>query len=631
MNRAVDSKNIRRSPLIPRKLLFGDRDVLSPKLSPDGKYLAYLAPDRRDTLQIWLYSLERATSRQVTQLEKCYIEDFYWTYSSKQLVYLQDFEGDENFHLYSVNIESARVKDLTPFANVQAEVIALEAKFPDEILVGLNKDNPQLFDVYRLNLHDGTTELDTKNPGNIVSWQASTKLEILAAIATSPNGGSDLLYRQQKDRPWQKLLHWDAEDDAEIYGFSGDDKRLYLIAFDDVNTRCLTEFNLSTQQKTIIAIDEQYDLESVVSHPTTKKIQAIAFYREKLHWQILDRDIALDFAALESVRPGQVYLIERDLADKTWLVAYSCADAPTYFYIYHRDTKSTELLFCARSQLEQQPLVAVEAISYRARDGLTIHGYLALPQQIDPPFATVMLVHGGPWFRDTWRFDPLVQWLTNRGYAVLQPNFRGSAGYGKSFLNQGDRQWGGAMNDDLIDGVNWLVRSGIAQKDRVGIMGVSYGGYAVLAALTFTPEVFACGINVVGISNLISHLENLPDYWIPHLEIFKKRIGDLDTQREFLKSRSPLFSIDKIQKPLLIAHGANDPRVKKSESEQIVNAVRQAGKSVEYVLYTDEGHGFARSENLLHFSGLAEQFLAQHLGGRFEPLEDIKGHSGVIK
>lgn len=617
--------------LIPRTTLFGNPECFDPKLSPDGKYVAYMAPDERNVLQIWLHSLEQGKSRQLTHLEKCYIWTFCWTYNPEQLVYLQDFDGDENFHLYSVNIQSNFVKDLTPFQSVQAEIIALKLKFPNEILVKLNLDCPQIFDVYRINLDNGVIKLDTKNIGNIVSWKANNQLQITAAIAVTVDGGSDLLYREQVDRPWQKLLHWDADDEGEIYDFSQDNQTLYLIAFGSVNTRCLIALNLQTNQTNIIAIDDRFDLELIVSHPTTRQIQAVAFYQEKLQWQILDPSIAQDFEALALVRPGEINPLDRDLADKKWLIAYHSDNAPNYYYIYDSESKLSKLLFCDRPKLAQLPLVSVEPISYRARDGLTIHGYLTLPQNIEPPYATVLLVHGGPWSRDTWRFDSRVQWLANRGYAVLQPNFRGSTGYGKVFLNMGNRQWGGTMQDDSIDGVNWLIQTGIANKNKMAIMGTSYGGYATLAGLTFTPDVFSCGVDVVGPSNLITYLENIPAYWVPYMEMLKNRIGDLDTEKEFLRSRSPLFSINKIQKPLLIAQGANDPRVKNLESEQIVNAMRQAGKSVQYVLYPDEGHGFARPENSLHFYGLAEEFLAKHLEGRVEPLEEVEGHSGIIK
>jgi dipeptidyl aminopeptidase/acylaminoacyl peptidase len=272
----------------------------------------------------------------------------------------------------------------------------------------------------------------------------------------------------------------------------------------------------------------------------------------------------------------------------------------------------------------------MEPISYTARDGLTIHGYLTKPVGVSTPVPTVLLVHGGPWGRDTWGYDPEVQWLANRGYAVLQINFRGSTGYGKAFLNAGNREWAAKMHDDLLDGVNWLVETGISQPDKIAIMGGSYGGYAALVGLTFSPDVFACAVDIVGPSNLITLLQSIPPYWEPIKANMYHRVGNLETEPEFLKSISPLFFVDRIQKPLLIAQGANDPRVKEAESEQIVNAMKQAGKPVEYVLYTDEGHGFARPENRLHFYARAEEFLAKYLGGRFEPAGNIANHSGVV-
>jgi dipeptidyl aminopeptidase/acylaminoacyl peptidase len=274
----------------------------------------------------------------------------------------------------------------------------------------------------------------------------------------------------------------------------------------------------------------------------------------------------------------------------------------------------------------------MQPISYEARDGLTIHGYLTTPVGIATKnLPTVLLVHGGPWVRDNWGYDPEAQWLANRGYAVLQVNYRGSTGYGKAFVNAGNRQWAAAMHDDLIDAVNWLVKQGIANPEKVAIMGGSYGGYAALVGLTFTPEVFAAGVDIVGPSNLVTLLKSIPPYWAPLLANMYHRVGNLETEEEFLKSRSPLFFVDRIQKPLLIGQGANDPRVKQAESEQIVEAMKQAGKPVEYVLYTDEGHGFARPENRLHFYAIAEEFLSKYLGGRAEPVGDIQGHSGVIK
>ncbi|MEL6439858.1 MAG: S9 family peptidase [Cyanobacteria bacterium J06621_8] len=618
-------------PLISREILFGNPERVSPKLSPDGQYIAYIAPDEQDILQVWVRAVEQEEAKKITDDKKRGIRAFFWTYNSGQLIYLQDADGDENFHLYSVDIQRNIVRDLTPFQGVQGSVIALEAEFPSEILVGLNLDNRTKFDVYRINLNNGAVEFDTENPGNIVSWTADANFQIRAAIAATPDGGSELLYRETIDQPWTTLKQWSPDDEGGVLDFAQDGKTLYLIASHDANASRLLSWDLTSQQETVIAEDSQYDVSSAISHPTNRKIQAVGFYRDKRQWQILDDSIAADWDAIAAVRSGEVNLVSRDLADKTWLVSYITDDGPVYYYIYDRATKSSKLLFSHRPELESLPLVPIKPISYPARDGLTIHGYLTVPQGISAPYPTVMLVHGGPWARDFWGYNPQAQWLANRGYAVLQPNFRGSTGYGKEFLSAGNREWAAKMHDDLLDGVEWLVSEGISERDKIAIMGGSYGGYATLVGLTFTPEVFACGVDIVGPSNLITLMQSIPPYWKPLMAMFQHRVGNLEAEADFLKSRSPLFYVDQIQKPLLVGQGANDPRVKEAESEQIVNAMREAGKPVEYVLYPDEGHGFARPENRMHFYAVAEEFLAKHLGGRFEPREDIPGHSGIIK
>jgi dipeptidyl aminopeptidase/acylaminoacyl peptidase len=618
-------------PLIPRDILFGNPQKTSPRISRDGKYLAYLAPDDKDVLQVWVRTLGEEDDRKLTNDPKRGIRAFFWTYHPDQLIYLQDSDGDENFHLYSVDIQSNIVRDLTPFQGVKAQVIDLDPDFPDEILVGLNLNNSQKFDAYRINLKNGAVEFETENPGNIIDWTANAQFQILSALAATEDGGYDLLYRENLDRDWEILRHWGPEDQGSVVSFSKDGQTLYLLASHDVNAQRLIALNLASRQETILAEDEQYDVSGIISHPTERHIQAVSIYKDKEDWQVLDENIAEDFQFLTQFRPGEFSLTSRDLADENWIVAYLTDDGPVYYYHYHRPTKSTTFLFSNRPELENLPLVSMEPISYQSRDGLTIHGYLSLPKAGEAPYATVLLVHGGPWARDTWGYSSLVQWLANRGYAVLQVNFRGSTGYGKTFLNAGNRQWAATMHDDLIDGVKWAIEQGIADRNKIAIMGGSYGGYATLVGLTFTPDVFTCGVDIVGPSNIITLMQSIPPYWKPLMAMFHHRVGNLETEEEFLKSRSPLFFVDKIEKPLLIGQGANDPRVKQAESEQIVEAMCQAGKPVEYALYTDEGHGFARPENRLHFYAIAEEFLAKYLGGQFEPVGEISGHSGIVR
>ncbi|AFZ42944.1 peptidase S9 prolyl oligopeptidase [Halothece sp. PCC 7418] len=618
-------------PLIPRSLLFGNPKRARPRLSPDAKYMAYIAPDEKDVLQVWVRTIGESDDRQVTQDKKRGIRAYFWTYKPDQLIYLQDSDGDENFHLYAVDLAKNIVRDLTPFQGVKAQPIDLDPETPDEVLVGLNLNNAQKFDVYRINLNNGAVEFDSDNPGNIVSWTADAQFQVRAAVAATSDGGSDLLYRETPDQDWELLRHWSADDEGGALSFSKDGKTLYILGSHDANAERLLSLNLESREETVIAEDEQYDVGDVLIHPTKRHIEAVSFYKDQEEWQVLDSAIAPDFEVLRQLREGEFGIASRDLADQNWLVAYATDDGPVYYYHYHRDTQKADFLFTNQPELEDLPLAKMEPVSYQARDGLTIHGYLTTPVGIEAKqLPTVLYVHGGPWARDTWGYQPTVQWLANRGYAVLQVNFRGSTGYGKDFLNAGNREWGGAMHNDLIDAVEWLKAKGISDPNRIAIMGGSYGGYATLAGLTFTPDVFACGVDIVGPSNLITLINSVPPYWKPMMSMFAHRVGDIETEEEFLRACSPLFYADRIQKPLLIGQGANDPRVKQAESEQIVAEMREKGKPVQYALYTDEGHGFARPENRMHFYAIAENFLAEYLDGRAEAVGEIEGHSGIV-
>lgn len=617
-------------PLIPRELLFGNPERTSPSLSPEGKYLAYIAPDEKNILQVWLKTVGQEETHALTRDPKRGIRFFFWTYNPDQLIYVQDSDGDENWHLYLVNVQTLVVRDLTPFQGVRAQVVNLDHNFPDQILVGMNLRDPQVFDVYQVNLKNGAVDFHTENQGNIVSWTADAEFNIRAASSSTDDGGFDLLYRETPEHPWETLRHWGPDEEGGAAFFSNDGKILYMVGNHDANAERLIALDLSTRQETVIAEDPEYDIGGLLAHPTTRKIEAVSFYKDKEEWQIIDPIIAEDIEAIKQIRPGE-FGISRTLSDEKWLISFVTDDGPVYFYVYDRPTKTHSFLFSNKPKLEGLSLAAMEPISYTAIDGLTIHGYLTKPVGVELPTPTVLLVHGGPWARDTWGYDSQAQWLANRGYAVLQVNFRGSTGYGKAFLNAANREWAGKMHQDLIDGVNWLVEKGISQPDKIAIMGGSYGGYATLVGLTFTPEVFACGVDIVGPSNIITLMQSIPPYWEPIRKNFYHRVGNLDTEPEFLKERSPLFFVDRIEKPLLIGQGANDPRVKQAESEQIFEAMKQAGKPVEYALYSDEGHGFARPENRLHFYGVAEEFLAKYLGGRFEPVGEMTGHSGVIK
>jgi dipeptidyl aminopeptidase/acylaminoacyl peptidase len=620
-------------PLIPREVLFGNPDKASPKISPDGKYLAYLAPDDKNVLQVWVRPIDKPEAKKITSDEKRGIRQYFWAFDGKHLLYLQDKGGDENFHLFATELATGKTRDLTPFDGVRVQGVELDEKHPDTILVGMNKRNKAAFDMHRITLSTGEEKLDTENPGLVLGWTTDKDFVVRAATAVNmKTGGYDLMVREKPGADWKVIKQWTNEEQGQAAGFGNDAHTLYVIGNDNANTMRLTRFDLATGKEEVLAEDKDADISGAMISDRKRIPLAVAFTKARTEWKALDDSVKADLEALAQVRRGDFSVISQTADENTWVVAYEVDDGPVAYYLYSRPTKKAEFLFTNNSKLEKVRLAQMEPISYTAKDGLTIHGYLTKPVGVEAKnLPAVLLVHGGPWARDEWGYDPMAQWLANRGYAVLQVNFRGSTGYGKAFLNAGNKEWGGKMHQDLIDAKEWLVKQGVADPKKVAIMGGSYGGYATLVGLTFTPEEFACGVDIVGPSNIVTLLKTVPPYWAPAKALFAKRVGDLEKEEEFLKERSPLFRVNAITKPLLIGQGANDPRVKQAESDQIVEAMRKNGKPVEYVVYPDEGHGFARPENRLHFNAIAEQFLAKHLGGRAEPIGEIKGHSGQIK
>jgi len=501
--------------------------------------------------------------------------------------------------------------------------VALEPTHPDTLLIQSNKRDAKVFDVYRVNLKTAEVALDTQNPGDVAGWQPDHDLQVRAAQVTTDDGGTIIRVRDDVKSPWRDLMKWGPEETlGNIVDFSPDSKSLWIMTSLDANAARLLSVDIATGKRTVVAEDPQFDVSFAVQQPKTNKLQAVVFLRERRDFQILDPDIQADFDALHKVRDADISNLNRDLTDDKWIVTFEGDNAPVYYYLYDRATKQATMLFSNRPELEKYKLARVKPIQYKARDGMTIYGYLTTPAGLDPKnLPMVVFPHGGPWGRDLWGYDPYAQWLANRGYAVLQPNFRASTGYGKQYLNAGDRQWAGTMHSDLLDGKDWVVQQGIADPKKVCIMGGSYGGYATLAGVAFSPDAFACGVDIVGPSNLNTLLKTIPPYWSTLLAVFHKRMGD---NEDFLKSQSPLFKADQIKAPLLIGQGANDPRVNKAESDQIVAAMRKNNKPVEYYVFPDEGHGFARPENRMAFNAASEEFLAKYLGGKFEPPTDAE-------
>jgi dipeptidyl aminopeptidase/acylaminoacyl peptidase len=613
--------------LIPRNILFGNPERTSPELSPDGTRLAWIAPDD-GILNVWVAPLRAASdeavdwsaARVVTDDRDRGIRRFSWAHDGRHLLYMQDTGGDENWRLHDVNLETMHRRDLTPFAGVQAQIVATSKKFPTEILVGLNRDNEQLHDVYRLDLLTGDLTIEVKNPG-FVGWLADEQMVVRAGFAPLPDGGFNLMMRDHPDDEWRALLAIPADDatSSDVITFSADGRSLLAVSSIDANTSRLIRLDLATGDTEVLTEDDEADVAGVLVHPDTREPRIVTLLKDRSEYVALDSSVEDDLKAIRALHPGDPVIQAGENADSPWLVAFTNDAGPVAFFTYDPVAHTGRFLFDARPELTRYQLAVMEPFSFTSRDGLTIHGYATFPPGADRSgLPAVVNVHGGPQVRDVWGFNPEAQWLANRGYLSVQVNYRGSTGYGKAFVNAGDREWGARMHDDLIDAVDYIVGQGWADRDRVAIYGGSYGGYAALVGAAFTPDVFCCAVDIVGPSNLKTLLETIPPYWAPVIAQLYKRVGNPETDADFLWSRSPLSRARDIRIPLLIAQGANDPRVKQAESEQIVAALEEAGIDHEYMLFPDEGHGFAKPENRLKFYAAAERFLARHLGGRFE-------------
>jgi dipeptidyl aminopeptidase/acylaminoacyl peptidase len=620
-------------PLIDREIFFGDPEISGGQLSPDGRWVSFMKP--LDGIRnIWVKAIDEPfeAARPMTADSLRPIQGYFWSRDSKVILFVQDQGGNENFHVYAVDPSAAAAegmtvpaaRDLTPLENVRAAIYAVPENDPAHVLVGLNDRDASVHDVYRLDILSGERELVLRNDQNVAQWAADLDGNLRLGIRQTEEGGWEIL---RVDGPTLTTIYTCNEQESCFPDrFHKDGRRVYLQTNKGEGDLIRLELmDVETGETELVEVDPEgeADFGEAIFSNATEELIATAYLGDRTRYYPKDDAFARDLERIGEVLPEGEYGFRSMTEDDRYvLVAVDSDVDPSSTYVYDRETGEAELLYRTRPEVPTEQMAAMRPVRYTARDGIEIPAYLTVPQGVEAKdLAVVVLPHGGPWARDFWGFDGFAQFLANRGYAVLMPNFRGSTGYGKEFLNLGNEQWGtGTMQHDISDGVQWLIDQGIADPEKVAIMGGSYGGYATLAGLAFTPDLYAAGVDIVGPSNIITLLNSIPPYWKPMQKLFAVRVGDLSdpADLERMEAQSPLNSADAITAPLLVIQGANDPRVKQAESDQIVVALRDKGQPVEYLVAANEGHGFANEDNNLAMFAKIEQFLATHLGGRYQ-------------
>ncbi|MCZ8515712.1 prolyl oligopeptidase family serine peptidase [Paenibacillus filicis] len=587
------------------------------QVSPDGKKLALLEP-WEGRLNISVQTIGEDKSSRITSSSNQDVTMFTWI-NDETLIYMTDTNGNEEYHVHAVNKDGTGDKDLTPFEGVRTEFVdSIDYKpgHENEVLVAMNKRNPKEMDLYRLNFKTGELQLAEQNPGKYMGWMTNNYGDVLLALA-SDGAKTKVLYRKKESDPFETVLTVDAGDTFQPLMFAFDDRQIYTASDIGRDKKALVKFDPEKKKITETVYENpQADVLDIKVSYKKRAILAVIYETDRVQYQFMDSEYEQLYKKIGAKLSGASFgILGNPFNEKRVLIHTGGDKTRGAYYFYEPKTDKLEKLADVSPWLPENQLSDMKPISYMARDGLLIHGYLTLPKSADPKkLPVVVLPHGGPWARDSWGFDSEVQLLANRGYAVLQMNFRGSTGYGKAFLNAGNKQWGRSMQDDITDGVQWLIGQGIADSKRVAIYGASYGGYAALAGVTFTPDVYAAGIDYVGPSNLFTFLASLPPYWeVGRAEMYM-RIGDPEQDKKLLEDSSPLMHADQIKVPLMIVQGMNDPRIKKAESDQIVMALRARGIDSPYMVKSDEGHGFRKQENQSDFYKALLKFLEQHLG-----------------
>ncbi len=615
----------READLIARKVFFDNADCYNVRVSPDGKNLAWAAPVDK-VINLFVASVtDPGTARPVTRVTGRSISTYFrWAHTNRHLVYFRDREGDENYRAFSVDIETEATLPLTPEGGAKCILQEVSHKFPQEMLVRHNQRDKRYFDLFRINVVTGESKLVFENP-DFYDFFTDTELQLRFAARLNAQGTAEW-FERQADGSWQPFMQIPIGDvdSTRMIDLSTDGKTLYLIDSRGRDKAALFAMDMASRNTTLLAADDEVDITEAALDEESRHPIAAKAIRDRVRWYPVDASAKQDLADVARHGAGDIVFISDGLDRRLASVYYQRDSESSEFALLDRASRQVRQLFVDRKALAGLPLRNLQPVIIPSRDGLRLNGYLTMPEGSGGKVPLVLLIHGGPYLRDTWGFSPTHQWLANRGYAVLSVNYRGSTGYGKAFITKADKEWGGRMHDDLIDAVDWAIGQGIADPKRVGFFGGSYGGYSALTAATRTPEVFACIVDLFGISNLNTFMKTIPPYWGPWMSVWKNRLGDPDTEegRAFLTERSPLTYIDRVVRPILIAQGMNDVRVVPAESEQMVTALKARGVPVTYITFSDEGHGFVRPENRLAFNAVAEAFLAKHLGGRSQPIGD---------
>ena len=603
-----------KAPLIPMEDFFRNPEKSSFRISPNGNHIAYMKP-WKSRMNVHVIEVGTDVEKRLTSSTERSIYGFLWL-GDDRIGYVKDDGGDENTHFYAVNKDGSNEIDLTPFENVKATIIDDLDEDPENVILGLNKRNQEIFDPYRVNINTGQMVMIAKNPGNISGWMTDHDGKLRIAI-TSDGVNTSLLYRESESDEFKSILTTDFKEQVSPLFFTFDNKNLYVASNRGRDKAAIYEFNVKEAQEGLLLYEHaEVDVSSLMYSKKRRVLTGVTYTvakTKKIFFDDLRKDIQ---DKLEAQLPGfEVDLISFS-KDETQAIAVTHSDRSRGTY-YSYDITENKLSSLGKISpwLNENHMAEMNPIKYTARDGRTIHGYLTIPKDSNGKNLPVVVhPHGGPWARDNWGYNSQIQFLANRGFAVFQMNFRGSTGYGREFWEISFKEWGKSMQDDITDGVKWLINKGIADEDRIAIYGASYGGYATLAGLTFTPELYACGVDYVGVSNIFTLLETLPPYWELGRQMMYEMIGNPETEKDLLEAASPIFHVENIKVPLFVAQGANDPRVKQAESDQIVEAIKSRGVEVPYMLKEDEGHGFYNEENQFDFYREMEKFLIKHIG-----------------